>query len=200
HVTPDDYTRWEAVGYSWSDPFRGDRINEVLSAKDKLSVDDMKALQADYHSIPARTLVPMLSEPEDASATVRKAWQQMQNWNFALEPSSVAAGIYVKWEREILAKANREFVPDTLRGLVNLQLSKVLDWLGSPDARFGIDPQRGKEAFLRDSFVAAVGSLEKKLGADIDNWRYGQEQYKHVSMVNTPFNLAGVQISRSVNI
>src|SRR5690606_14301988 len=60
HPTPDHYARRETVGYSWSGPFRRDRSNAVLSAKDKLGVDDMRALQAEYPPIPARTLVPML--------------------------------------------------------------------------------------------------------------------------------------------
>ncbi|PTL98905.1 MAG: penicillin acylase family protein, partial [Bacteroidetes bacterium] len=58
NVTPEDYTHWNAIAYSWSDPYRGDRVNEVLSSGKKMTMDDMKALQVDYLSIPARTLVP----------------------------------------------------------------------------------------------------------------------------------------------
>jgi len=33
NVTPKDYTHWDAIGYTWADPYRGNRINEVLSAE-----------------------------------------------------------------------------------------------------------------------------------------------------------------------
>ena len=31
NVTPNSYEHWNAIGYSWSDPYRGNRVNEVLS-------------------------------------------------------------------------------------------------------------------------------------------------------------------------
>ena len=30
NVTPDEYDNWNAIGYSWSDPYRGDRVNDCL--------------------------------------------------------------------------------------------------------------------------------------------------------------------------
>jgi penicillin amidase len=47
NVTPADYEHWNAVGFSWADPFRGDRVEEVLGAGKKLNMEDMKALQVD---------------------------------------------------------------------------------------------------------------------------------------------------------
>ncbi len=60
NVTPDDFTHWDAIGFSWSDPYRGDRVNEVLGANKNMTMEDMKALQTDYLSIPASILAPML--------------------------------------------------------------------------------------------------------------------------------------------
>ena len=37
NVTPDEYDNWNAIGYSWSDPYRGDRVNEVLAKNDQLN-------------------------------------------------------------------------------------------------------------------------------------------------------------------
>ena len=60
NVTPENYTHWNAVGYTWSDPFRGNRIDEVLSPHDSLTLEDLTSLQVDYLSLPARALTPML--------------------------------------------------------------------------------------------------------------------------------------------
>ena len=56
NVIPDDYEHWDAIGFTWADPYRGDRVKEVLSSGKKLTMEDMKALQVDYLSIPARSL------------------------------------------------------------------------------------------------------------------------------------------------
>ena len=42
NVTPESYTHWNAIGYTWSDPFRGNRINEIISPNDSLTLEDLK--------------------------------------------------------------------------------------------------------------------------------------------------------------
>ena len=49
-----DYKKWDAVGFSWSDPYRGERINQVLSENDSLTMKDMINLQVDVTSLPAK--------------------------------------------------------------------------------------------------------------------------------------------------
>ncbi len=61
NVTPETYDRWDAIGYSWSDPYRGQRVEEVLGSGKKFNMEEMMALQVDYVSLPARILVPMLA-------------------------------------------------------------------------------------------------------------------------------------------
>src|SRR5690606_12466772 len=94
NVTPDDYKHWEAVGYQWSDPFRGDRINEVLTDKSNLTLQDHQNLQTDYLSIPARELVPMMKGLKFEDKLVNEALERLTGWDYRLEPNSVAAGIY----------------------------------------------------------------------------------------------------------
>ncbi len=57
NVTPEDYDRWDAIGYDWADPYRGDRVNSVLEDKDKFDMDDMINLQVDYFSIPSKEII-----------------------------------------------------------------------------------------------------------------------------------------------
>ena len=49
NVTPDDYEYWNAIGYTWSDPYRGNRINNVLNQNKTFTMDEMKDLQVDYY-------------------------------------------------------------------------------------------------------------------------------------------------------
>ncbi len=137
------------------------------------------ALQTDYLSIPARTLVPMLRNIESESPLSAKAKGALLNWNFILEKNSVAAGIYAMWERQLYTAANSRFVPAELKGLVSVQLGKIISWLQTPDARFGANPVSGRDAFLKETFEIAVKELTTKLGTLIDDWKYGQSGYNH---------------------
>ena len=50
------------VGFLWADPFRFLRITEVLGSGRTMSLTDMKNLQQDVLSLPARRLVPLLKD------------------------------------------------------------------------------------------------------------------------------------------
>ncbi len=179
NVTPDDYQHWNAIGYSWSDPYRGDRVNEVLSSTNQLTMEQMKALQVDYLSLPARTLVPYL-KTLSLKGRAKKAKKALKDWNFELQATSIPAAIYVAWENEIKRMAHEQFVPDEAKAFIkNLQLKKVMDWITKPDTRFGQDPIAGRDAFLSTAFERGVAFLEERLGNDLSQWQYGQKELKH---------------------
>lgn len=183
-VTPDDYKHWDAIGYNWSDPYRGDRVNEVLSSGKKLTMEDMRALQVDYLSIPARTLVPMLLKLNvDGKST--EALALLNGWDYRLEATSVPAAIYVAWENELKRLANQRFIPDEARGLVRgLQMKKVVDWLTTDLTKFSSPREKQRDAFMTEAFEKAVTDLEKRLGADMQQWQYGQADNKHTYMAH----------------
>ncbi|NER09369.1 penicillin acylase family protein [Muriicola jejuensis] len=179
NVTPDTYEHWDAIGYEWSDPYRGDRIEKVLSTDTLFTLEDMTALQVDYLSLPARTLVPMLSGL-DLDGLAARARDRLLPWDFRLLPESVEAGIYVAFEKELREKAAREFIPERAQGIIeDIQLKRVVDWLLDPYSRFGPRPEAGRDRFIEEAFTAGVESLRISLGDDLENWRYGQKQYKH---------------------
>jgi penicillin G amidase len=201
HVTPIDYVKSNTIGYTWSDPFRGERINEVLDTDKKLSMEDMKSLQSDYFSVPARTLVPMLAEIS-VEGLSKAAKDQLSAWDFVMAPTSVQAGIYAMWERHIIASARKKFVPAELQDLgeIDLQLMKIIDWLKNPDQKFGRDPVDGRNRFLRECFESAVAELEEKFGNSPDHWQYGQARYKHTAMESPVAGLLNERVKSKVDI
>jgi penicillin G amidase len=68
-------------------------------------------------------------------------------------------------------------------------LERIIQWLQKPDGRFGPNPDQGRDEFLRSTFAQSLQRLKSKLGADMDNWQYGQEKYKHVFLQH-PFSKA----------
>ncbi|MDP1843062.1 MAG: penicillin acylase family protein, partial [Sediminibacterium sp.] len=183
HVTPDTYTHWDAVGYTWADAFRGDRINAVLSEKNKITLSDMAALQTDYYSIPASKLVPMMQSIAFTDTLMNEAKSRLQNWNYVLDKNSIAAAIYVMWERQIIVNANKQFIPAELKGLLNMQLTKVINKISAAE---------NKTALLKESFEQAIALLKVKLGNNINTWVYGQPSYKHSTIqhpISKKFNI-----------
>lgn len=182
-VTPEDYKHWNSVGYTWADDFRGDRINEVLEKDKNRNLEKEKSLQTDYLSLPARTLTPMLRPLQFEDQAVAEAQQKLKDWDYVLDKESVAAAIYVMWERKIFAKAYQLFVPENLQPYIgDIQLTKIISWLQHPEEKFSKPYTGERDQFLVQTFEEAVESLQKKLGDDMTGWQYGQEDYKQVTL------------------
>ena len=180
NLTPETYTHWDAIAYSWSDSYRGRRIEEVLSKDSALTLEEMKALQTDYLSIPARELVPYLTSLQ-VSGTSEEALKKVSDWDYTLSPNSVPAAIYVAWENEIRKQAHERFVPEQAQPyLTSLQLERILQWIHDPGPVFGSTEAR--DEFLLGTFRAGIEELTRRLGDDMAQWQYGQKDLKHSAM------------------
>ncbi len=199
-ITPLSYNHWDAVGYTWADDFRGDRINEVLAKDNQMTIEKMKLLQTDYLSLPARSLVPMLQNIQLDQPLAQEAKQQLQNWNYVLDKNSTAAAIYVMWERQLVLMAGKKFIPESIKGLLTLQMSKIIGWLQNPVSAFGPNPAAGRDQFLKESFETAIKELTTKLGPQIDQWMYGQEKYKHVTMLHPLTGVVSPSMKDKLNV
>ncbi len=181
NLVPPGYEHRDAVGWSWSDPFRSARIDEVLASGKRFTMSEMMQLATDYVSLPARSLVPML-RGVDLPPGAEAARGDLLNWDFALAPESREAAIYVSWEREIQRQMVPLVVPAEVRAsLGRLSMKKIIDWLGSPPAWFAAlgdgDPVAGRDAFLARTLADALDGLEDRFGGD--PWRYGDVRFKH---------------------
>jgi penicillin amidase len=178
--TPPDFPHLDAIAYTWTDPFRWARGSEVLGSGRKFNMMDMIALQHDYLSIPARTLVPMLAPLEADNSRVEEARQRLLDWDFVLDKDSVEAGIYVAFERQLLDNIELLKIPEPAQDYLSIGMKTTIDMLLAPDGDFGADPINGRDQFLLRTLAEAVEILSDKLGRNPDNWVYGQTDYKHV--------------------
>jgi penicillin amidase len=181
NLVPDHYEHRNAVGWSWSDSYRADRINEVLAAGKKNSTGDMMRLQADYLSIPARTLVPLLADLKSTDKATEAARLMLTRWNFIMDKNSVEASIYAAWESALRKNIVPLFIPERGRDQVRyLPLSNVIDWILAARPEFGNNSVNARDEFLMQALKDATSTLTKKLGSDMHKWNYGQPAYHHV--------------------
>ena len=176
NVTPESYENWNAIGFSWSDPYRGDRVNSVLSKDSayKFTMQDMMDLQVDYHSLPAEKLIRILGNIELDSKN-KKYFEMLLSWNNKLTAESVESTIYVNWERAIVREFNKIYVPKNIKGLLRIQLFKIINNLNNLS-----DTER--DNFLKHTFISSTKDLELRFGNDVNQWIYGQKDYKHIKM------------------
>lgn len=189
YLFPDGYPHRDAMHYTWADPYRARRIEEVLGAGRGYRVEDMVRLQNDDLTIPARALVPLLKRIELPDARTRQARDLLLAWDAVAGRDSVPAGIFEMWLRRLRADLVELRVPERARPLlqevlvgpagIELSMRRIVGWLEAPDGAFGPDPAAGRDALLARSFTEAVAELTRKLGPDVTQWRWGQDRYHH---------------------
>ena len=179
NVTPISYDKWNAIGFSWSDPYRGDRVDDILSSKNKLSMQDMIDLQVDYFSYPSVYLIDLLNDVKDKENKFLSQYGRyidlLNNWDNKLLKNSVEAMIYVSWERTIIKSFHEEFVPEEVNELLSVQLYTIIDQISKMEVN-------QKKSFLIASFIVSIDKLKTKFGNNFENWTYGQDEYKHIKI------------------
>lgn len=185
----------------WADPFRFNRIQEVLQAGENLSISDSMALQNDEVSIPARSLVPLLVHLKPKNELVAVAVHRLLNWDYKMSKTSVAAAIYAEWEKQLQKGLLDLVLPSAKSSLVSyLSRAKMTEWLNSPESFFENDPIQERNRLLAESFDRVVKNLINKLGVDMSSWQYGQEQLNHMKLRHPLSQALNAEYQRELDI
>ena len=198
-LMPKDYPYKDLLHVTWSDPFRASRIEEVLGSGRKFNVAEMVRLQNDDLSVAARAITPLLRHVTLSSPASARARDLLTTWDFVLDKDSVAAGIYSMWQRRLFANTREVVVPAALRKGVGGNFGstkRLIDWLQSPDGRFGANPTAGRDAIVAKSMDEAVAELTKRFGPDMSAWKYGQDTFHH-ALIRHPLSNAVNEATRA---
>ncbi|GAB3541171.1 penicillin acylase family protein [Spirosoma fluminis] len=193
NLTPINYPHRNAVGWTWSSPVRAHRIEEVLNDGKRKTLTDFMALQADYLAVPARTLVPLLQNLSSTENRTEQALAYLRRWDYKLEPSSVAASIYVAWEGQLKQAVYAQNVPQNARPyLKSLPSKRVIDAL--------LVPTTNRDSLLLTCLDRAVAELSKRLGNEMEDWVYGQRKNKHITITHPLNNMVDKAMQQKINL
>lgn len=200
HVTPKNYPHPDALAYTWADAFRGNRVNEVLAQDHSATIEGSIALQTDVTSLPARLLTPLLLQApiEDQKAKEALAW--MKNWDYQLHSESVAAGMYVAWEKALVKEVRKLTVPKEIQEFIQPQLTKIIQWMTQPENIFSENAIQQRDILLSHSWSIALDELSKSLGPNPANWRYGQASYKHIELRHPLSKWVDAQMQKQIDL
>jgi len=183
-IVDDDYPY--LITHDWLPAYRVRRIVQMLTAKEKLSVDDFKKMQADVYSVQARELLPFLTRLEPKNQRQKKALGYLHRWDFRMDKDSIAATLFHMWYLKLVQNVLRDKLGQDLyehyfyRRLFGncfhiLAMPKLLEypisyWFGD-----GLKSNVEKrDNLVRLSLDQAVKELTKKIGSDMSAWRWGR--------------------------
>jgi penicillin amidase len=157
NILPAGYT--VPLNYEWALPFRFHRIDEMLAAGKKFTIEDFERMQQDVTSLPARRFHAILRNwtPDPASREA-KATNLVREWDGKLTVDSAAALIYEYW----IAQLPRAVFGRDIGADVSLEmLLTTLEREPNPKA-------------LAESLHAALDEIQRQYGPDLPTWQWGK--------------------------
>ncbi|KGD86818.1 penicillin amidase [Achromobacter sp. RTa] len=172
---PADFRYKEMSARTWAEPYRVQRIREVIADGKGLTVQNSQALQFDNLSIPARTLTGYAKSLNSADPAVGQALSLLKDWDYRVGTESTAATVYEFWLPEVIKRVSDLYVPAAGRSVFgDLSTRKTLEKLAAPDAAFGPRPEQGRDALLLEALGEGMQKLRAKLGSDPAQWQWGK--------------------------
>ncbi|MFD2044833.1 penicillin acylase family protein [Ornithinibacillus salinisoli] len=176
-VVGDDYPYH--ISNVWAQPYRYERIAEVLEAGEDLTVQDMQALQMDITNLQAREFVPIfienlkgvkLNEDGEIALSLLEKWDYTDDVNYP-EPL-----IFHHWIDEMEAILYHDEIPESVMGLFGSRgqtTDELLRKAASGEESIWITENGGLETVLKSSLENTIAKLTEVYGDDLTAWKWG---------------------------
>ncbi|HWX55151.1 MAG TPA: penicillin acylase family protein [Verrucomicrobiae bacterium] len=177
---PADYPYTERkLGFEWVNGSRHQRLEEIISKHDKMTIDDSLRMQNDEVSIPARRLVALLQSLSSDDPKTKAALNLLSGWDAVVEADLPQSALHEVWWSHHLGKAFKYAVLSKAAAgaFAAPDPAVMLDSLEKPQMRFGQNAELKRDQVLLTSLRSAYEEMEKLLGPDPKQWRWGKLHY-----------------------
>lgn len=177
------------ISYDWAPADRAERItawlDQRIGAGGKLRVDDMRALQHDVQNgaSGAAILRAMLALPPQGTRQ-QLAHRLLSAWDGRMSADSASAALYAAWSARLQERLLRAPLRDSVAdNPANRTLSKLLGGANPALLLHALHEEipswcdaavRRCASELRAAFEDADAELSASLGADMQQWQWGQ--------------------------
>jgi penicillin amidase len=162
----------------WFSPFRADRIEEMLAARPKHSMDSFRRMQADVNSRIARELLPVARAAKPATQEGRHAQDLLKGWQGEMAVDSAAALVFSAWYRELTRLVYADELGDLFkeswdqRGAFMIAVMKGERGFERWCDDVKTEPKETCAARASGAFDLAADELAKRYG-EPSTWRWG---------------------------
>jgi penicillin amidase len=164
----------------WAQPYRAQRIEDLIKAKPKLAIEDLAAMQADVKSLAASALLPWLLKAPSSHPLAAAALAQLQGFDGTMAADKAAPLVYWAWQRQLARAVFMDDVGDELwnRSLATRSFQDALEVVLARDDTSWCDNRStpavetcAQQAGL--ALTSALDDLQARYGADVSQWRWG---------------------------
>ena len=173
------------IGLYWEPMDRITRIRQLLEAKEKISVDDVKRMHQDIYCMLASEITPHMIEVLEqrfSDENAKKAKDILSGWYFMMDEDSVGACLFAVTLRKMMENIFQDelgedlfqkyikmvsFPPRAIRMMVRKGSSPWFDNVNTPE-------KETMEDVIASSLRQTLSELTQVIGDDMDTWTWGR--------------------------
>jgi len=164
----------------WALPYRQQRIEQLLGAKPKLSIDDLAAMQADVKSLAAIEMLPWLQRAKSDHPLAAAARQALAGFDGTMAADRAAPLILWAWQRHLEQQIfademgpvyERALASRTFRDALQAVLEKDNGWWCDDKTTPAVESCAEQ---VDRAFGAALDELQRAQGSDVSTWQWGR--------------------------
>lgn len=178
-ITPPGYPHF--ISHQWALPFRHQRIEQMIDAKPKHSLDDLAVMHSDVKSLAVARLLPRLLQAKSTHPLAAAAMQALQGFDGTMAADQAAPLIFWAWNRQLSQRVLADEVGasiyermlgqrgyfDALEGVLARDDGWWCDDKGTPAVETCADQ-------VNAAFTAALDELHALQGPDVAAWQWGR--------------------------
>ena len=161
------------IGTEWPPGYRAQRIEELITARDTLTIADFQRMQGDNANLLAREIIPDLAKVPLDRAEVVAMRDRLLQWDTQQNPESAEALIFEDFYFHLFPDIFEDEVVDAMprnRRLVELVMSR-------PDSHWWDNvetPEQEKQSdILAQALNETYDDLIERAGKNPEKWRWG---------------------------
>ena len=190
-----DYPHY--ITSEWAVPYRQQRIEQLLAAKPRHSLESLREIQSDVVSLATQRLLPHLRRAQSTHALATAAMQQLGAFHGTMRADAAAPLIFWAWARQLTIAVFGDDVGPVMfeRTLENRSFRDALELVLEGNNAHWCDQQGtpAVETCAQQSdgaFTRALDELQSRFGSDVSAWQWG---HAHVARSeHRPFSQVGL--------
>ncbi len=178
-TVPADYAHF--LTSQWALPYRQQRIEQLLSAKPKHSLQDLAVMQADVKSLATPVVLPWLLKAQSSHPLAAAAVQQLQGFDGTMATDRAAPLIFWAWLRHVTAAIFADELGDLYqRSIGGRTFRQALEGVLQRDDAWWCDDkttpavQETCASRVDIAFTRALEELQSSYGSEVSAWRWGR--------------------------
>jgi penicillin amidase len=165
-----------SISKTWDLGYRANRIYELIQSDDKISIEDIQAIQGDNYHAMAPLLVPILTTLSFDDTELRDYAAQLEDWDYQNTIESKQAAIFNAFWRHLLLTTFADEIPYNMpNGSYAFWIIEFL--IKDPENlwwdNLNTDEVETRDEVIRLAFAAGIDELTEELGKNDGHWQWG---------------------------